>query len=258
MLSSIRKVIKSWLYPFYESRIVRGLDFSKTPRHVGVILDGNRRFAKANPSELDPKGHRRGASKIMEFLGWCDEAKVEVVTLWLLSTENFKRTPEELDGLLRIIAETVNELHATGKWNIKAVGALDLLPPWMSEKLANLTPIHDGGMEVNVAIGYGGRREIVDAVKGYLQDQSAHGSSIESAANELSVEAISKYLYTAGQPDPELLIRTSGEQRLGGFLLWQSAHSEFYFCEAYWPDFRRVDFLRALRAYSQRQRRLGA
>jgi short-chain Z-isoprenyl diphosphate synthase len=113
-------------------------------------------------------------------------------------------------------------------------------------------------VEVNVAIGYGGRREIVDAVKGYLQDQSAHGSSIESAANDLSADAISKYLYTAGQPDPELLIRTSGEQRLGGFLLWQSALSEFYFCEAYWPDFRRVDFLRALRAYSQRQRRLGA
>jgi len=258
LLNSIRKVIKSALYPFYESRIVRSLDFSKTPRHVGVILDGNRRFAKANPSDLDPKGHRRGASKIMEFLGWCDEAKVEVVTLWLLSTENFKRTPEELDGLLRIIAETVNELHATGKWNIKAVGALDLLPPWLHEKLENLTPIHGGGVQVNVAIGYGGRREIVDAVKGYLQDQSAQGSSIESAANELTTDAISKYLYTAGQPDPELLIRTSGEQRLGGFLLWQSAHSEFYFCEAYWPDFRRVDFLRALRAYSQRQRRLGS
>jgi short-chain Z-isoprenyl diphosphate synthase len=124
--------------------------------------------------------------------------------------------------------------------------------------LANLPPVHDGGVEVNVAIGYGGRREIVDAVKGYLQDQSAHGSSIESAASDLTADAISKYLYTAGQPDPELLIRTSGEQRLGGFLLWQSALSEFYFCEAYWPDFRRVDFLRALRAYSQRQRRLGA
>ena len=258
MLKPIRNAIKSALYPFYESRIVRSLDFSKTPRHVGVILDGNRRFAKANPSDLDPKGHRRGASKIVEFLGWCDEAKVEVVTLWLLSTENFKRTPEELDGLLKIIGETVDELHATGKWNIKAVGALDLLPPWLSEKLANLPPVHAGGVEVNVAIGYGGRREIVDAVKGYLQDQSAHGSSIESAASDLTADAISKYLYTAGQPDPELLIRTSGEQRLGGFLLWQSALSEFYFCEAYWPDFRRVDFLRALRAYSQRQRRLGA
>ena len=113
-------------------------------------------------------------------------------------------------------------------------------------------------LEVNVAIGYGGRREIVDAVKGYLQDKSASGSNLEDAAAALTTEEISKYLYTAGQPDPELLIRTSGEQRLGGFLLWQSALSEFYFCEAYWPDFRRVDFLRALRAYSQRQRRLGA
>jgi short-chain Z-isoprenyl diphosphate synthase len=138
------------------------------------------------------------------------------------------------------------------------VGALDLLPPWLSEKLANLPPVDADGVEVNVAIGYGGRREIVDAVKGYLQDKREDGSSIEAAANELTADAISKYLYTAGQPDPELLIRTSGEQRLGGFLLWQSALSEFYFCEAYWPDFRRVDFLRALRAYSQRQRRLGA
>jgi short-chain Z-isoprenyl diphosphate synthase len=194
----------------------------------------------------------------VEFLGWCDEAQVEVVTLWLLSTENFKRTPEEIDGLLKIIGDTVDELCATGKWNVKAVGALDLLPPWLSEKLASLPPVIDGGVEVNVAIGYGGRREIVDAVKGYMQDKSSHGASLEAATNDLSADEISKFLYTAGQPDPELLIRTSGEQRLGGFLLWQSALSEFYFCEAYWPDFRRVDFLRALRAYSQRQRRLGA
>ena len=112
-------------------------------------------------------------------------------------------------------------------------------------------------LEVNVAIGYGGRREIVDAVKNYLVEQESTGHTINEAAQALSADEISKFLYTAGQPDPELLIRTSGEQRLGGFLLWQSALSEFYFCEAYWPDFRRVDFLRALRAYSQRQRRLG-
>jgi short-chain Z-isoprenyl diphosphate synthase len=186
------------------------------------------------------------------------EAEVEVVTLWLLSTENFKRTPEELDGLLRIIGETVDELHATGKWNIKAVGALDLLPPWLSEKLAYLPPVDAPGVEVNVAIGYGGRREIVDAVKGYLQEQSQAGHSIDEATSALTAEAISQNLYTAGQPDPDLLIRTSGEQRLGGFLLWQSALSEFYFCEAYWPEFRRVDFLRALRDYSHRHRRLGA
>jgi short-chain Z-isoprenyl diphosphate synthase len=254
----IRKLIKSLLYPLYEWRLVRSLDFSKTPHHVGVILDGNRRWAKANPNLSDPNGHKAGASKIIEFLGWCDEADVRVVTLWLLSTDNFKRSAAEIEELLKIISETVDELAATGRWNIKAVGALDLLPDWLSHKLSNLKPIREDGVEVNVAISYGGRREIVDAVKRYLSEEERAGSSLEAAKAHLTSEDISKFLYTAGQPDPELLIRTSGEQRLGGFMLWQSASSEFYFCEAYWPDFRRVDFLRALRAYSLRQRRFGS
>ena len=258
MYAAIRKLIKSLLYPLYEWRLVRSLDFSKTPHHVGVILDGNRRWAKANPNISDPNGHKAGASKIIEFLGWCEEADVRVVTLWLLSTDNFKRSAAEIDELLKIIGETVDELAATGRWNIKAVGALDLLPDWLSHKLSNLQPIRADGVEVNVAISYGGRREIVDAVKSYLSEQEKAGSSLEAAKAHLTSEDISKFLYTAGQPDPELLIRTSGEQRLGGFLLWQSALSEFYFCEAYWPDFRRVDFLRALRAYSLRQRRFGS
>ena len=262
MLSSIRKTIKAALYPLYERRIVSRLDYSQTPHHVGVILDGNRRFAKENPDPFDPKGHKRGAEKIIDFLGWCEEAQVKVVTLWLLSTDNFKRTPEELDSLLKIIGETVDELDATHRWNIKAVGALDILPIWLSEKLSTLAKKSASDprterLEVNVAIGYGGRREIVDAVKSYMLESEKKGVSLHSAAENLTGEEIAKFLYTAGQPDPELLIRTSGEQRLGGFLLWQSALSEFYFCEAYWPDFRRVDFLRALRAYSQRHRRLG-
>jgi short-chain Z-isoprenyl diphosphate synthase len=256
LLSRTRKAIKGVFYPFYESRIVRDLDFNQTPQHVGVILDGNRRWAKSNPSSEDPKGHRRGADKIIDFLGWCEEAEVKVVTLWMLSTDNFKRTPEELDALLAVIGDSVDELSRTGRWTIKSVGALDLLPEWMQKKLSSL-PTHPGTMEVNVAIGYGGRREIVDAVKSYLSKAATQGKGIDEAMAELDAEEISQYLYTAGQPDPELLIRTSGEQRLGGFLLWQSAHSEFYFCEAYWPDFRRVDFLRALRSYSQRHRRLG-
>lgn len=257
MLSSIRKGVKSALYPLYERRIVSHLDFTKTPHHVGVILDGNRRFAKENPNPNDPKGHQRGADKIIEFLGWCEEAQVKVVTLWLLSTDNFKRTQEELDSLLQIIGQTVDELEKANRWNLKAVGALDLLPTWLSKRLSSLRQDRPTCLEVNVAIGYGGRREIVDAVKNYLVEQESTGHTINEAAQALSADEISKFLYTAGQPDPELLIRTSGEQRLGGFLLWQSALSEFYFCEAYWPDFRRVDFLRALRAYSQRQRRLG-
>ncbi len=237
---------------------MRDLDFSKTPHHVGVILDGNRRWAKANPNQGDPNGHKAGASKIIEFLGWCDDADVRVVTLWLLSTDNFKRSAAEIEELLQIIGDTVDELAATGRWNIKAVGALDLLPDWLSQKLNNLKPIREDGVEVNVAISYGGRREIVDAVKSYLSDAEKSGHSLDQAKANLSTDNISKFLYTAGQPDPELLIRTSGEQRLGGFMLWQSASSEFYFCEAYWPDFRRVDFLRALRAYSLRQRRFGS
>ncbi|CAB5111468.1 MAG: isoprenyl transferase [Actinobacteria bacterium] len=258
MYAAIRKLIKSLLYPLYEWRLVRSLDFSKTPHHVGVILDGNRRWAKANPNLSDPNGHKAGASKIIEFLGWCDDADVRVVTLWLLSTDNFKRSAAEIDELLIIIGETVDELAATGRWNIKAVGALDLLPDWLGQKLSELKPIRNDGVEVNVAISYGGRREIVDAVKSYLSEEEKAGSSLEAAKAHLTSEDISKFLYTAGQPDPELLIRTSGEQRLGGFMLWQSASSEFYFCEAYWPDFRRVDFLRALRAYSLRQRRFGS
>ena len=248
MYVAIRKFIKSLFYPLYEWRIVRDLDFSKTPHHVGVILDGNRRWAKANPNQGDPNGHKAGASKIIEFLGWCDDAEVRVVTLWLLSTDNFKRSAAEIEELLQIIGDTVDELAATGRWNIKAVGALDLLPEWLSQKLNSLKPIRNDGVEVNVAISYGGRREIVDAVKSYLSDAEKSGHSLNQAKANLSTDNISKFLYTAGQPDPELLIRTSGEQRLGGFMLWQSASSEFYFCEAYWPDFRRVDFLRALRA----------
>ena len=258
MYAAIRRFIKSLLYPLYEWRIVRDLDFSKTPHHVGVILDGNRRWAKANPNQGDPNGHKAGASKIIEFLGWCDDADVRVVTLWLLSTDNFKRSAAEIEELLQIIGDTVDELAATGRWNIKAVGALDLLPEWLSQKLNSLKPIREDGVEVNVAISYGGRREIVDAVKSYLSDAEKSGHSLDQAKANLSTDNISKFLYTAGQPDPELLIRTSGEQRLGGFMLWQSASSEFYFCEAYWPDFRRVDFLRALRAYSLRQRRFGS
>jgi short-chain Z-isoprenyl diphosphate synthase len=258
LYAAIRKFINPLIYPLYEWRIVRDLDFSKTPHHVGVILDGNRRWAKANPNQGDPNGHKAGASKIIEFLGWCDEADVRVVTLWLLSTDNFKRSAAEIEELLKIIGETIDELAATGRWNIKAVGALDLLPEWLSQKLNSLKPIRQDGVEVNVAISYGGRREIVDAVKSYLSEEEKSGHSLDQAKANLSTEDISKFLYTAGQPDPELLIRTSGEQRLGGFMLWQSASSEFYFCEAYWPDFRRVDFLRALRAYSLRQRRFGS
>lgn len=256
-LKFAKNSIKALIYPWYEHRLQQKLDFSKTPHHIGIIVDGNRRWAKAN-TVAAKSGHQAGADKILEFLNWCESSQVKIVTIWLLSTDNFKRSHEELEELLKIISNLVTELGETKRWNVKVVGALDLLPDWMSEQFRNLAVESDCAMDVNVAIGYGGRREIVDAIKSYLHAEKEKGASIEQAAVDLNDEVISKFLYTAGQPDPDLLIRTSGEQRLGGFLLWQSTHSEFYFCEAYWPDFRKVDFLRALRAYAQRQRRFGS
>ena len=260
---TVRSILKSALYPLYERRLVAKLDLTKTPRHIGVILDGNRRWAKENPSKSgdtsSSHGHRAGAGKIIELLTWCEETSIDVVTLWLLSSDNLKRSTGELESLYSIIGETVDDLSATGRWSIKVVGSRELLPQALNDRLtaAEQKTQGIGGVAVNVAIGYGGRLEIVDAVKKYLLECENSGKEIAQVAEELDAHAIDRYLYTAGQPDPELVIRTSGEQRLGGFLLWQSHQSEFYFCEAYWPDFRRVDFLRALRSYAARERRLG-
>ena len=246
------------LYEVYERRLVGEIDTANMPRHIGVILDGNRRWAKSVGIEASA-GHREGASKIEEFLGWADEVGTEVVTLWMLSTDNLKRDPEELSALFEIIADAVEHIAQVGKWQIRVVGAKDVLPEKFAARLraTEAQTASCKGMQVNVAIGYGGREEIADAVRAILREQAQAGKSLEEVADALTVRDITEHLYTKGQPDPDLVIRTSGEQRLSGFLLWQSAHSEFYFCEAYWPDFRRVDFLRALRDYSQRERRLG-
>lgn len=247
------------VYSAYGRRLRRQVAGGRVPRHVGVILDGNRRWASMQGS-TSSAGHRAGAAKIKDFLGWCDEAGVEVVTLWLLSTDNLSRTREELDALVTIIEDTVTDLAETGRWRLHPVGSLDLLPAHTSRVLkeaAESTSAINGSL-VNIAVSYGGRREVVDAVRGLLQQHAEMGTSLEELAATIDVEDIAKNLYTKGQPDPDLVIRTSGEQRLGGFLLWQSAHSEFYFCEAYWPDFRHIDFLRALRSYAARQRRFGS
>jgi short-chain Z-isoprenyl diphosphate synthase len=206
------------------------------------------------------EGHLAGAAHIANLLDWCTEAGVEHVTLWLLSTDNLSRPPDELDPLLRIIEGVVEELSADRKpWRVTVVGALDLLPEGTAGvlKAAEERTVERRGLVVNVAVGYGGRREIADAVRSLLQEHAAAGTSIEELAEILDVDHIAEHLYTKGQPDPDLVIRTSGEQRLSGFLLWQSAHSEFYFCDALWPEFRKVDFLRALRDYGSRERRYG-
>jgi short-chain Z-isoprenyl diphosphate synthase len=252
--------LRDLVYDVYERRLTRRLHGVPVPRHVGVILDGNRRWAKSVGASTKA-GHQAGADKIVDLLAWCDEAGVEVVTLWLLSTDNLARSQAEVGALLRIIEGVVVDLaRPENRWTLNIVGALDLLPAETARTLKEAVEGTAGrpGVHVNIAVGYGGRREIADAVRSLLQLHAAEGRSIEEVAELLDVEHIAEHLYTRGQPDPDLIIRTSGEQRLGGFLLWQSARSEFYFCEAYWPDFRRVDFLRALRDFGARQRRFGA
>ncbi|MGC0144527.1 MULTISPECIES: isoprenyl transferase [unclassified Pseudactinotalea] len=246
------------LYGLYERKLSRDLQSAQVPKHVGVMLDGNRRWARAVGLDA-AHGHRAGAQRIHDLLTWCAEAGVSVVTMWMLSTDNLRREAQEVSDLLEIIATAVQELADTGRWRLRMVGELTLLPQEIAARLAaNEAATADvDGMQVNIAVGYGGRHEIANAVRSLLKEHVAAGHSLEEIVEELTEAHIGEHLYTKGQPDPDLVIRTSGEQRLGGFLLWQSAHSEFYFCEAFWPDFRRVDFLRALRAYSRRERRLG-
>ena len=252
--------VRDLLYSMYEARLARRLAGSERPRHVALILDGNRRWARDAGLDDVNDGHRAGAAKISDLLGWCGVAGVEVATIFLLSTDNLTRPADELDPLLEIIADVVDELTGPARpWRLRVVGAMELLPAPFAERLAAAAArtTDRPGLQVNVAIGYGGRQEIADAVRKLLLQHAESGTSFEELAEVLDVDHIAAHLYTSGQPDPDLVIRTSGEQRLSGFLLWQSAHSEFYFCEAYWPEFRRVDFLRALRDYAARHRRYG-
>jgi short-chain Z-isoprenyl diphosphate synthase len=254
--------LRSLVYSVYVRRLSAALQGKPRPRHVGIIVDGNRRWAR-EMGYVDPNdGHRMGAERIKELLRWCDQAGVGHVTLWLLSTDNLNRPAAELDPLLQIIEDLATELSADDQpWGLRMVGALDLLPAHHAAALKaaeERTVGRAGAAQVNIAVGYGGRREIADAVRSLLHEHARTGGTIEELAEVLDVDHIAEHLYTRGQPDPDLVIRTSGEQRLSGFLLWQSAHSEFYFCDVNWPDFRYVDFLRALRSYAVRQRRYGA
>ncbi|GAA4836451.1 polyprenyl diphosphate synthase [Garicola koreensis] len=287
-------------YRLYERQLQRDLRHDRMPAHIGVVVDGNRRWAKlADSSTAD--GHLAGADKIVEFIGWCAELGVPTVTLYMLSTDNMNRSAEELEQLMEIIADTLDRLAESrpngGAVRVHPVGQPELLPQALASRLRALTTDDDAAddaaaqepaaesssgvvstatgslrriagkvgrtqeapaIHVNVAVGYGGRQEIVDAVKALLREAEERGATLDEVAEELTPGSISSWLYTRGQPDPDLIIRTSGEQRLSGFLMWQSVYSEFYFCEALWPDFRRVDFIRALRDYGQRQRRYGS
>lgn len=262
MTSSRRKIAAGTgpLYRLYGRRLRRGLTPQNVPRHIAMMIDGNRRWARQLGFESAAHGHRAGAAKMQEFLHWCDELGVRVVSLYLLSADNVRRRdPKELADLLEIIAELADGLAQKNNWRVQTVGRLDLVPAELQRVLRSVEErtAANTGLHVNLAVGYGGRNEIVDAVRSIVTEYEQSGQTIQELAANLTPEMIGEHLYTTGQPDPDLVIRTSGEQRLSDFLLWQSAHSEFYFVEALGPDLREVDFLRAIRDYTQRDRRFG-
>ncbi|MBG6054828.1 short-chain Z-isoprenyl diphosphate synthase [Salinibacterium sp. CAN_S4] len=251
---------RGFLYGLYQNRLRRFLEGGTLPHHVAMIIDGNRRWAKLREMETAAHGHRAGAAKYREFLEWCDDLGISVATLYLLSTDNLTgRTTTELDGLFEIIGDLAEDLSHFRDWRIQHVGSTDGLPAGLVAQLtaAAERTTSNTGLHVNLAIAYGGRREISDAMRSIVQTHENEGGTLDALAEILTPELIGEHLYTGGQPDPDLVIRTSGEQRISDFMIWQSAHSEFYFVEALGPDLREVDFLRALRDYSRRHRRFG-
>ncbi|HJP99497.1 MAG TPA: polyprenyl diphosphate synthase [Rhodanobacteraceae bacterium] len=260
------RLLRLLLYPayrWYEHALARQVTEGRVPAHIGLILDGNRRFARGMGLEAT-LGHQYGVNKLREVLEWCLDLDVRHVTLYVFSTENFGRPTAEVECLLDLfVRESARLLQEprmkSGRVRVKIIGQRDRLPEKVvaaSEALELSTAGHDG-MLLTIALAYSGRQEITDAVKSLLANAAAGGRSLEEVAAGLKTEEIERYLYTEGMPDPDFIIRTSGEQRLSGFLIWQAAYSEFYFCDVLWPAFRRIDFLRAVRTYQRRNRRYG-
>ncbi len=263
MPTSLKRIVKSLLYSIYDVRLQKRLQPGPFPKHLGVILDGNRRFAKSiglSPSD----GHKLGAKKVRSLLTWCGEFKIPVVTLWVFSTQNFARDPEEVKTLMQLFIDQATAMKSDEEFikndiRVRVLGRRDELTDEVKQALDDLeqTTKDRKGMLVQLALAYGGREEIVDAAKSYMLDAAKQGSSLIAAAEAMTEESLSKHLYSGDVPDPDFIIRTSGEVRLSGFLLWQAAFSEYYFLDVNWPGFRRVDFLRALRSFQLRKRRFG-
>jgi len=248
-------------YKLYERWLWHQVKSGEKLEHIAIILDGNRRWASEN--ELNPwLGHEKGAEKVEQLLEWCDKLNVKFVTLYTFSTENFRRSPQEVEEIMRIAEDKFNKLLTNerihrNKVHVKVIGRVNLLPESLQQLIADVekaTANYDGQF-LNFAFAYGGRAEIVDAAK-TIAEKVKNGELDLDAVDEDTFE---KYLYTShmAKQDPDLIIRTSGEERLSGFLLWQSAYSELCFLDVYWPDFRVIDLLRAIRTFQNRKRRYG-
>ena len=252
------------LYWVYERRLLRQIRGRVFPRHVGFILDGNRRHGRQRGLQDFNEIYRRGAEKLDDVLSWCAELQIPTVTLWVFSTENLKRSPEEISGILaavesKIAALASDPLTHRQRIRVRAIGRLDILPASVvaAIRMAEAATAQYDSLTLTIAVAYGGREEIADAVRSLLRDEAAQGIALPNIIERVTPEAIARHLYAADLPDPDLIIRTSGEVRLSGFLLWQSVHCEFYFTDVYWPAFRKIDFLRAIRSFQQRTRRFG-
>ena len=258
---------RSWLRPFYsayERWLARQVATEARPRHIGIILDGNRRHGQRHGLHEPCDIYDLGARKLDDVLGWCGELAVPAVTLWVCSTDNLDRPPHQVSGILAAVEAKLRALACDlvihrCRVRVQAIGKLQLLPASLVsaiEAAQEATAGYDG-MVLTIAVACGGREEIADAVHALLAEQALQGAALADVLDHITPAAIGRHIYMTGAPDPDLIIRTSGEIRLSGFLLWQSAYSEFYFCDVAWPAFRKVDFLRAVRAYQQRRRRFG-
>jgi len=255
-------ILAAPLYAAYTARLRHEVERLPLPAHVAVILDGNRRFASLAGLSTPADGHRMGADKLDELLDWCVRLEIRQVTVWALSNENLGRSEEEVSGLLDVVAEKLRslaELHGRQSVRIRVYGRLDDFPAPLREAIRSAEEATAGndGLRLNIALGYSGRDELVDAARALVTRLASEELEPEAMAARITPEAIASHLYTAGEPDPDLIIRTSGEVRLSGFLPWQGAHSELYFTDVYWPELRELDFLRALRTYQHRTRRFG-
>lgn len=249
------------VYRIYEGRLRSQIEKDKVPSHIGIILDGNRRWA-ANQGVSEGLGHEEGANRAEELLDWCHELAIKTVTLYVLSTENLDREPHELSELFELIQARLARLLSDERITryqvkVRAIGQLELLPQSIRDLLGAIeakTAAFDQHY-LNIAVAYGGRAEITDMVKSVAQD--VKGGKL--GPEDINEEAIAARLYTSYLPnqEPDLIIRTSGEERMSGFLLWQGAYSELVFVDVFWPAFRFIDLLRAVRTYQKRRRRYG-
>ncbi len=250
------------IYRYYESYLKKEISKYEMPKHIAVILDGNRRWAVKN-SYIKSLGHKKGADRVEDLLDWCIELGIKIVTIYGLSKENLEKRKEEVGYLLDIIESKLRKLLNEPKLHryrirVKGIGMLELLPESIQDILAKLEEVTKDydGIYFNIALAYGGQDELVEAVKKIANMVKEMKIDIDDIDKSL----IDSCLYTSFLPyqEPDLILRTSGEQRLSGFLIWQSAYSELVFMDVFWPEFRKIDLMRAIRTYQRRHRRFGA